>query len=152
MTWTTQGIEDEADPRHVESIVKDLKLESTNPVSTPAEKHPPVCPDDNEYLDAKGHREYRGVVAKANYLGADRTDIQHTVQFLSRAMDKPQMKHLRAMKRFGRYLKGVPRLVQVFPWRDMTYDKFADEVKTWSDADSASIESGRGPEFAHASR
>ena len=53
ITWGRRGIEYEADPRHAEAIVKDLTLESANPVATPAEKHPPVCPDDEDDLDAK---------------------------------------------------------------------------------------------------
>ena len=53
LTWGRAGIEYEADPRHAEAIVKDLTLESANPVATPAEKHPPVCPDDEDDLDAK---------------------------------------------------------------------------------------------------
>ena len=103
LRWTDQGIEYEADPRHAEAIINELKLEEAKAVSTPAEKNPPVCPDDDIELDLTQHRLYRRVVAKANYLGADRMDIQHTVQGLSRFMDKPDRKHMRAMKRLGRY-------------------------------------------------
>ena len=60
---------------------------------------------------------FRALVAKALYLSLDRTDIQQAVQVLTRVMDKPQRKHMSALKRLGRYLAGAPRLVYQFDWQ-----------------------------------
>ena len=35
VTWTSEGIEYEPDPKHVDTIIKDLKLEGSKSVSTP---------------------------------------------------------------------------------------------------------------------
>ena len=74
-----QEPEYEADPRHGEAIVKELGLENAKPVITPVEKNPPRGEDDEVKLGPSAHKRYRSIVAKANYLGADRMDVQHTV-------------------------------------------------------------------------
>ena len=50
------GIEYEAYPRHVESIVKDLNLENDNPVSTPGENSPISRPGEETLLDRSAHQ------------------------------------------------------------------------------------------------
>ena len=69
------------------------------------------------YLDTKGHKLFRALVAKALYLSLDRADIQQAVHVLTRVMNNPQRKHMAALKQLGRYLLGVLRVVQTLEWR-----------------------------------
>eukprot|EP00973_Karenia_brevis_P094778 12424142-Karenia_brevis.AAC.1 len=50
ITYTSEGIEYEPDPRHAELIVKELKLEDCNPVVAPGINEEPDCKDAEEKL------------------------------------------------------------------------------------------------------
>ena len=54
------------------------------------------------------------MVARANYLAQDRSDIGFAVKELSRSMAKPTECDMAKLKRLGRYLKGCPRAVLIF--------------------------------------
>ena len=73
--WTDQGIKYEADQRHAEIIIKQLGLnDRSKPVVTPGSKE--TGEDSSE--EALLGREvtlFRAMVARANYLAQDRSDI-----------------------------------------------------------------------------
>merc|ERR1712147_39673 len=70
---------------------------------------------------------YRAVVARANYLAADRPDCQYASKEVCRWMSKPTEVSLKAVKRLGRYLRGRPRLVWRYPWQKVdTLDVYSD--------------------------
>ena len=73
--------------------------------------------DEDEKLPEKSAREYRALAARANYLAADRLDIQYAVKEICRGMANPTVGDKRKLKRLGRYLKGQPRLVSEFGWQ-----------------------------------
>ena len=75
---------------------------------------------------------YRAVVARANYLSQDRSDIRYAVKELCRHMSKPTEKDMEKLKKLGRYLAGAPRLVQNM--RAQAHIKFLD---VWVDTDFA---------------
>ena len=54
---------------------------------------------------------FRAVVARANYLAADRPDIQYVVQEICRKMAKPVRGECQKLVRLARDLKGAPRCV-----------------------------------------
>ena len=58
------------------------------------------------------------MAARANYLAADRMDIQYAVKELCRAMAKPTVGDRRKMKRLARYLVGRPRVVTKHDFQD----------------------------------
>eukprot|EP00973_Karenia_brevis_P096115 12430674-Karenia_brevis.AAC.1 len=58
ITYTSEGIEYESDPRHAEIIVKELGLEECNPVCTPGMQDEPVRKDDEAALDEIETRRY----------------------------------------------------------------------------------------------
>lgn len=59
-------------------------------------------------------KKFRGIAARANYLGLDRPDIQYTTKEVCRNMSKPKKRHWRKLKRLARYLVMYPRLIWKF--------------------------------------
>ena len=117
--WTEDALLYEADPRHVEKLLKEAGLECCNALNTPGVKEPTSpekawfegevipqavtglgsggavpagsCfgPDGSPYLDKDVMRSYRSAVARCNYLAADRFEIAFTTKELCRAMSSP---------------------------------------------------------------
>ena len=119
---TEQGWELEADPRHVELIVKHLGLESANCVNTPGVNVIENCAadieeEDEDVLPPDRATQYRAIGARCNYLQPDRPDIQYATKEVCRRMCKPIEKSWEMLKRIGRYLKGRPRLIWKYGWQ-----------------------------------
>ena len=78
VSWTKEGIEYEGDQRHVEICLRQLGLEKdSRTLSTPCESKAEI---EEENLDEKEHTKHRGLTARLNYLGQDRSDIQYAVK------------------------------------------------------------------------
>ena len=91
----------EVDQRHAEIIVKQLGLQSNSKsVATPGAKD--NGDEEERKLDNKEANQYRAVVARANYLCQDRSDIQVAVKELCRTMSEPTQGNWAALKRLGR--------------------------------------------------
>ena len=82
-------------------------------------------------LSHQRQRPYRGVAARANYLSADRPDLQHAAKEVCRWMSTPTETALVALKRVGRYLEGHTRLVYKYDFQEAT------EIDCYSDTDWA---------------
>ena len=125
---TEAGWELEADPRHAELLIEQLQLDGSKPVSTPGIEDNEEQQEDEQELSQWEVREYRGVAARGNYLGADRPDVQFAVKEACRDMSAPTQRSLRIMKRVVRYLVGKPRLVWKYQWQPETelIEVFAD--------------------------
>ena len=67
-----------------------------------------------EELSPKQTSLHRAMVARANYLAQDRTDIRFAVKELSRWMSKPRVRDLESLKRLARYLIGANRMCTVY--------------------------------------
>ena len=63
--------------------------------------------------------EFRGLVARINFLAQDRGDLQYASKECSRKMSAPRQKDWEAVKRIARYLVGCPRVVTRYQWQDM---------------------------------
>ena len=75
-------------------------------------------------MDAAQTTEYRALAARANYLAADRPDIQYAAKEICRGMSRPTVGDRRKLKRLARFLKGKPRVVTKFlfsPREDKLY-------------------------------
>ena len=70
--------------------------------------------EEAEKLDEFQTTRYKSLVARANYLAADRPDIQFACRELSIAMSKPINDDWTKLKRLGRYLEEKPRLVHKY--------------------------------------
>ena len=68
----------------------------------------------------------------------DRPDIAYSVKEFARHMSSPSKGNWQQLKRLGRYLKGKPRVQQMFGWQGMPT-----MVRTYSDADWAGCKATR---------
>ena len=127
--WTEEGINYEADQRHAELIIEGMGLnESSNTVVTPGIKRE----EDDRKLDKERATTFRALVARANYLARDRTDVQFAVKELCRNMSDPKEADWTALKRLARYLVGKPRVIVKFKYQVMP-----EVVDAWTDTDFA---------------
>ena len=70
----------EADPRHAELVLLQMKMEKAKPVSTPGVDGKDEDDHDGELpLDPDRSKQYRSLAARLNYLSADRPDMQYSV-------------------------------------------------------------------------
>ncbi len=131
--WTAAGLEMEADPRQAEKLLRDLKLDGpgVRAAASPGVKATREQLDVDQPLEKHKATPYRAVVARANYLAADRPELQFPAKEVCRWMSSPTEVSLNALKRLGRYVAGRKRLVFQYPWQT------ADRVDTYSDTDWA---------------
>lgn len=113
--WTSEGVLYEADQRHAELIVSELGLSNlSKSVNTPSQKSDRKAED---VLDTQDASLYRAIVARANYLAQDRADIGFAVKELCRSMSNPSRTDWEALKRLGRYLIPMTRVISKFSYR-----------------------------------
>ena len=117
----------EADQRHAEILVESMNLETANVVSTPGVKE-----SGGEGPLSNQGTEYRAIAARSKYLAQDRPDIQFAIKEICRSMSKPDEEDWNKAKRFGRYIKGEPRLVQTF-----VFQKMPESIEAYADSDYA---------------
>ena len=107
----------EADPRHAELIISQLGLENAKPVDTPRIKmraEDLIADERSPALEPSGAKLYRSCTMRGSYLAADRSDLSESIKALAMRMANPRECDMSRLKRVGRYLKGYPRVVQVF--------------------------------------
>ena len=130
---TPEGWEYEPDQRHVDVLVRSMNLTEAKPVQTPWEDARPwKAEEEGEKLKDKDARDFRSLVARANYLALDRGDIQYATKEVCRGMASPTVGDHRKLKRLVRYLLGRPRVVTKFPWQ-----REPEKVEGFSDSDYA---------------
>ena len=130
--WTDQGIQIEADPRHVELILAELGLESAKSLNVTGSKTEDVVDSADGGLSPQEATRYRSIVARANYMAADRPDIQYAVKELCRDMGAPSRSSWCKLKKLGRYLRGSPRLLIKYG-----YQGAQDYITIYADSDYA---------------
>ena len=139
VTRTPKRITYEADQRPVEICLKELGLEeSSKLIRTPIDRSSkdPKCkhgiadsPSDSALLNPSAATKYRGIVARMNYLGQERNEIQFAVEQIGNEMSSPTQASWTRMKRPLRYLKGAPRAVLHFEDQDRP-----SELVIWADS------------------
>ena len=118
ITWESEGIGYEADPRHVEILVEELGFASCATVGTPGTSiEGKTKEEDKEQLSKDEEIKYGALVARANYLAPDRADIAYSVKELAKSMAKPCRGDWVRLKRLGRYLAGRPRMQVMMQWQ-----------------------------------
>ena len=107
---TPQGWEYEADQRHADLIIQETGASSKGLLSRPGgDKKVLEEEAESEELTGSEATRFRAVAARANYLAADRPDIQYAVKEVCRRMAKPVIGDWQKLSRLGRYLRGAPR-------------------------------------------
>ncbi len=129
--WTTDGLEMEADPRQTEKLLAECGLTGANSVATPGQRLTFSEVEQDTPLSAKIHTAFRGSAARANYLAADRVDVQFSAKEICRWMSKPTEQSWQALKRRCRYLAGLPRMVYKYSFQS------AGCVEVYTDTDWA---------------
>ena len=116
---TPRGWEYEADQRHADLIIQETGAFNKGTLSHPGgeKKTLEEEADSKEMVGAESTR-FRAVAARANYLSADRPDIQYSVKEVCRRMAKPVEGDWQKLIRLGRYLKGAPRCVLEYRWQE----------------------------------
>ena len=119
---TSQGWEYEADQRHADLIIQETGAFSKSTLSHPGgdKKTLEEESDSRELVVGSEATRFRAVAARANYLSADRPDIQYSVKEVCRRMAKPVEGDWQKLIRLGRYLKGAPRCVLEYPWQKVS--------------------------------
>ena len=109
---TEEGWGYEADQRHADLIIQETGAAGMGSLTHPGgEKR--VLEEEaisKELVGAETTR-FRAIAARANYLAADRPDIQYAVKEICRRMAKPVAGDWQKLIRLGRYLQGSPRCV-----------------------------------------
>ena len=98
----------------------------SNSVVTPGETKD-VKEEEGEEQGLRGADAtlFRALVARANYLAQDRTDIAFAVKELCRRMSSPREGDWKGLKRLGRYLVDKRRLICEFKYQHKP-------AKSWS--------------------
>ena len=130
---TPAGWELEADQRHADLILQELDLSSAKGVLTPGES---VIrredEEEEEELSPADTTRHRAIVARANYLAADRPDLMYATKEVCRGMAKPTTAHWQKLKRLGKYLVDAGRIIMKYGWQG--HER---EITGYSDSDWA---------------
>jgi hypothetical protein len=116
ITYIVFGFEFEADQRHSEMIVEQLGVTSSGGITTAGCQNEEIeGPEQEELLPDGDVTLFRGVAARANYLGPDRPDMLYASKEVCREMSKPSIGGLEKMTRIGKFLAGRPRVIWELP-------------------------------------
>jgi hypothetical protein len=113
--WAEHGLGYEANARQGERLLEGLGLAGANSVATPGSKPLLEQLEGDKPLPTSEVTGFRGLAARANYLSADRIDLQFAAKDVCRFMSSPTETSVAAMKRLGRYIIGHKRLVWTYP-------------------------------------
>ena len=145
--WEAGGIRIIPDRKYAESIMKYCgvsgeskslggpgKKEESEEIEDPEEEEDGEDreKEDLKELAPKEAKEFRGMAATANYLGADRVDVQYSAKELCRMMSRPTKMSFRKLKHLARYLVGVPEVEIYF-----VHQKDTKELVCYVDSDWA---------------
>ena len=145
LNWKEDGIHYEADQRHAELVVAQLKLDEARSVITLGTREEQVKSFEQEspLMNPNDASSYRMLVARLNYLALGRPDIQYATKEIAKRMANPCEHHWQLLKRICKFLKGAPRLIQRFEWLSKQIDIVGYSDSDWAgDLDSRKSTSG----------
>ena len=131
ITWTIEGVTWEADPRHAELIRMAYNV-SSRKVTVPGVKDKIDDLEGEHLLDKADAEKYHANTMRAQYLSADRPEIQFKCRELAKQIKEPTNLDEMALKRLARYLGFRPRLIWLFPWQQRVT-----KLEAWCDTDHA---------------
>ena len=147
ITWDTDGLRYQADPRHAEILARDMDIPKTRRApTTPGAKVSASGAatvvkeeeEEDELLGVEDASRYRSWAARANYLAQDRPDLGYPAKELCRWFTAPRQSHHRALVRLVRYLEEWRWLAYKFEWQDEEHD-----LTCWIDTDFAGCKTTR---------
>nr|GFB22577.1 uncharacterized mitochondrial protein AtMg00810-like [Tanacetum cinerariifolium] len=123
-------------------ILKKYDFDSSTPIDTPMAERPKL--DEDKRGNLIDPTRYRGMVGSFMYLSASRPGIVFVVCMCARYQAKPTDRHLQAIKRIFRYLKGTIHMGLWYP-KDTGF-----ALTTFADADYAGCQDTRRSTFGSA--
>ena len=123
-------------PRHVDVLVKDLRLEQADSVQTPATHN--VTEEELEPLDQVQHSRERSQVARCLFFSQDRAVITFIANELCQKMSNPTQHSLAQLKRLVRCLKREREWEHI-----LNFGIMVEELTTFSDSDWAGCKETR---------
>ena len=130
-SWTREGVTWERDPRHVDLVIQRLGV--TQKVTTPLTKERSEDAEMDDALLSEGETKlYLSMTGRIGYISHGRCDLQRKVRELAKGTAQPTEWHVMMLKRSGRYLPPVPRVVQRIPMQ-----RTVTEWSTFCDAEHA---------------
>ena len=91
-------------PEYITTLLKETKMEASNPASAPGTATLKQSTNDEAPLDAQEHADYRRAVGKLQWLTYTRPDISFATKELARDLQQPTQQSLRKVKHLLRYL------------------------------------------------
>jgi hypothetical protein len=126
----------EGDKKHVKILLDEWDMSNSRVVSSPgaAEEKANLSEKQNEeeLIPDLESTVYRRAAARLNYMALDRADLSYAAKECSRGMAKPTRGDVIRLKRVLRYLKGAPRIANLFIWQSPV-----SKLITFSDSDWA---------------
>ena len=86
---------------------------------------------DSEEMEKKEGTEFRGVVARMNFLSQDCPDLQFPVKECSTQMANPTKGSWKSAKKIARYLVGRERVVSKYDWQDEGEESYTVGDSDW---------------------
>ena len=117
MSGRPEALEIEAHARHADILVHQLNLQNAKTLATPGVKS--TSSDVGHTLPLDMHTALRSMCMRANYLAEDRPDVRFACRGFARLMSEPREAGWERLKTLGRYVAGVPRLVQRMERQDL---------------------------------
>ncbi|GKF15521.1 hypothetical protein Tco_0056983, partial [Tanacetum coccineum] len=115
--------------------LKKYGFDSCDPVDTPMVEKSKLYKDKEGKVVDPSH--YRGMIGTLLYLTASRPDLQFAICMCARYQARPTKKHLHAVKRIFRYLKGTLNRGLWYPKDSLI------ELTAFADADHAGCQDTR---------
>jgi len=118
LRWRREGLEYEADEKHVEVLLREWGMCDSKAVCTPGtaeEKKTEGEAGGDIKLTKLKAKEFRRAAARINYLDQDRADLSFTAKEISCAMAEPTEADVMRLKRCLRYLKGATQGIHKIP-------------------------------------
>ena len=132
VTWTSGGIELEADARHAEllaELVGQQGARVTTTIIKASVEDVLQAEPDSPLLEGSDVWAFKSLTIRAAYLAQDRPDLAYCVRELAKGMAYSKEVHQVSLKRMARYVRHRPRMVQLFPFQGQVSC-----LAAWSDA------------------
>ena len=124
-------------PEYIATLLKETKMEASNPASAPGTATLKRSTNDDAPLDAQERADYRRTVGKLQWLTYTRPDISFATKELARDLQQPTQHGLRKMKHLLRYLRGTQQYKMILRTMRTPQTKEPIDLNIYVDADWA---------------
>ena len=124
-------------PEYITTLLKETKMETSNPAATPGTAILKQSTNDEAPLDKQEHADYRRAVGKLQWLTYTRPDISFSTKELARDLQQPTQQSLRKLKHLLRYLRGTQQYKMIIRPTHTPQTKEPIDLNIYVDADWA---------------